>query len=139
MKILSNEAIINKIIINNLYRTLSFAQYKAKENIVSSYRGTLLLVLFIKVISFYSSMFYMFYSAINTFRTIFTVLWSAEKQNFTVHCSAGKQKFTVHWSLYLLADGPIPLNEKFIVHCSVTPLWRFIVVVPVLADKEMFR
>ena len=31
MKNMSNKAIINEIVINNLYRTLSPAQYKAKE------------------------------------------------------------------------------------------------------------
>jgi len=49
---LINEAIINKIVINNFYRELSFAHYKAKENIVSKFRGTLLLVPFIKVMNF---------------------------------------------------------------------------------------
>ena len=110
---LSNKAIINEIVINNLYRTLNPAQYKVKEY-CKQVKRYVIACTFYQSYELLFSMLYMFYSAISTFRTI-----------ITVHCSAEKQKFTVHCSKYLLADGPIPLNGKFTVYCSLMPVGRW--------------
>jgi len=61
------------LIIFQLLQNAKLAHYKAKERIVSCFKGMLLLVPFIEVYKFLPYNAYMFYSAISTLRTKFIV------------------------------------------------------------------